>query len=301
MKKITKACSDNYIFKQGYSHYNGVPLVVGKTDKELDRSYNLYQFASNDVKKHIDELSIFMYGENNTQRYLRLKADLKNKSGSVVSTDESIDNPYMTVKTFKEDEDISFEGFFSELEILQADFDDKPVQTGFIDNNSNRWNSIWENDGKRYREKVETLIIKGDSVYLAFINEKKYNIPGGSSEPNKTLSEQAACECKEEARILIDNIRYFTTYDYEYNETELKRQPFCMRTVPEDKRWIGKHIHLFVANYAGDFKGYVEKQDRDYLFTRNGRFYNIKKIYSKLRPEHQLALKEFVIDKKDGE
>ena len=290
MHEITRICTDNK-----FASYNGIPLVKGKTEDDLDRTFNAYQWASEDTKKHIDQISTFIYGEDNTQRYLRLKGMMKDGKRQVISLDDSIDNPANTIPTEDDDSPITFEGFFSELEIQQADFDDKPVKTGFIDNSVNRWNSLYYKGEDKYREKVETLIIKGDSVYLAFIDDNKYNIPGGSSEPNKTLSEQAVCECEEEAKIVIDNIRYFMTYDYDYTPEELKKQPRIMKSIPEDKRWIGKHIHLFVADYKEDYKGYVEKQDRDYLFTKNGKFYNIKKIFKKLRPEHQLALREMVI------
>lgn len=272
--------------------YNGIPLMQENfSEDQLKEAYKRYQYASKADQEKVDDLSTFLYAESNLERYMKFMGNKKKNHRQVINLDDTDANPQRYIRS---ERNISLEGFFSDLDIQRMEFDDKPVQNGFVDPTNNRWNSLYVINGRNYREKCETLIIKGDSVYLAFINEDKYSIPGGSSEPNRTLSEQAANECKEEARILINNINYVMSYDYDYTEKELKKQPKYMVNIPEDKRWVGKHIHLFTAEFVGPYKGYVEKADRDYLFINKGKFYNIKKIFKKLRPEHQLALREYM-------
>lgn len=67
-------------------------------------------------------------------------------------------------------------------------------------------NSVEEINGKKYRVRVETLIIKDNKVYLyktGALNQygRYYKIPGGSIEPGLSLAESARKECREKVNI----------------------------------------------------------------------------------------------------
>lgn len=180
---------------------------------------------------------------------------------------------------------IAKEGYFSDIDIQRQEFDDNPVQTGFINEKSNRWNSLVKIDNKNYRERCEVLIFKENKVFLAKKNKDDYKVPGGSTEPDKTISSQAIREVQEEAGINIKNIKYFMTYRSEY-----KFVPDWVKKFPKDKQWIGHFNHLFIADYDGKYTGEVESVDKDPFIYNNGKFYNIDDVKDKLKPEFKFVL-----------
>lgn len=169
---------------------------------------------------------------------------------------------------------------------------------GFYDKYNN-WNSIIynENENKILRGRVETLIIKYHKfIYLKFLPKSqqsenlKYLIPGGSYEKDNSHIEQAINECHEEARISIKNVQYSgITYTEE-------RVPPRKAIINNKVNWTALYNEVYVAEYDGEYTDNVEKFDQDSMIA-SGKFYNLYKVYSYLKPEHQKAIEVFYPNK----
>ena len=57
----------------------------------------------------------------------------------------------------------------------------------------------------------------------------------------------------------------------------------------------GSITHLFIANYASQYRGFVSNIDKDYTVLYNGKFYSFddKDHMSLLRPEHKYGLYKY--------
>lgn len=179
-------------------------------------------------------------------------------------------------------------------EAIEASIQNK----GFYDNHHN-WNSILydENINKLYRGRVETLVIRYNKfIYLKFLpkylqtESMKYLIPGGSYEKNISHIEQAINECHEEARFDITNVRY-TGITY----TE-DRVPPKKAIINNKVNWSGLYNEVYIAEYNGEYNDLIPKFDEDNLIA-SGKFYNLYKVYSYLKPEHQKAIEIFYPNK----
>ena len=140
------------------------------------------------------------------------------------------------------------------------------------------WNSLVKDEpsGKNYRERVETLIFSGNTVYLAFMPDGSYKIPGGGTEPGVSMEESAIKECKEEAFIIPKNLAFVDTYAKDYKE----------------KKGIydGGITNLFVGEFGSEYTGTVHDEDLDPKIRDNGRFYDIDQVYDRLTPFHRRAV-----------
>ena len=166
---------------------------------------------------------------------------------------------------------------------------DRIVRYGGYYGEEGIWNSIIydKESGKYLRERVETLIINKDKVFLRMIpgSKNKYRLPGGSTEKGLTLEAQAINECNEESKLNIKNI-YYTGIKY----TNLRKSDW-VKKLPF--QWEGTLSHVFVANYAGKHKQPIHKIDEDNDMSKNGKFYKISEVYSILSPEHQKAIDRY--------
>ena len=160
----------------------------------------------------------------------------------------------------------------------------EPSQEGFVDRNG-IWNSVVTKNGKVYRERCETLIIKNGKVYLYIKPNGGYAIPGGSTEPNKTVISQLQNECKEEARINIKNSRYIGSYERLYDKI-----PKWMVDLPI--KYDGLLTHLYVSDYDSKYNGDIDEHDIDEKMIKRGKFYNIDEVYDMLSEQHKAALSE---------
>ena len=165
---------------------------------------------------------------------------------------------------------------------------------GYYDN-SGVWNSISQSsDGKIFRNRVETLVIRDKKVLIKFHKDGTYKIPGGSVDINVPDIDQAVNECKEEARIIVKNI-YYTGFTYK------KLKP-ADKVVKNDKfiNWDGSINKVFVANYDSMSQDYIEPVDRDNDML-SGEWYNIEEVISKLIPEHREAIIQYLKFHKEPE
>lgn len=232
---------------------DGRSLFICTAPKDIQR-----KFVS-DVNEELKELGARLYLDNYNSIFLKVKSKLN----------ESLIYPQYN-PSITEEEAVRQGGFYDE--------------TG-------TWNSILklESDPNRlYRGRVECLIIKGDQVYLCKHANGDYRIPGGGFEISNDNITQCYNECKEEARILVKNIR-----DTGITYTKTYARP-AEWTKGLPVRWTGLYIEVYVADFDKYYNGYVDPKDKDDDIYNNGRFYNIDDVYDILRDEHKKAIDLFV-------
>lgn len=178
---------------------------------------------------------------------------------------------------FKErlDDIISHESTIEDFEI--------EAETGFYDKH-NRWNPIVIINGEQYRHRVECLIMRQNKLFVAKSNTGVLLIPGGGVDKSLSDEEQVYNECKEEARILVENIKP-TGYAY-LRRTGVSESA---KRLPKEQQWVGSYTEIYIADYAKDFTGFIDYCDRDSEMIR-GDFRPISEIIDTLVPEWKLAL-----------
>lgn len=193
---------------------------------------------------------------------------------SVFLKDNNID---LKTINFKErlDDIISNESTIEDFEI--------EAETGFYDKH-NRWNPIVIINGEQYRHRVECLIMRQNKLFVAKSNTGALLIPGGGVDKSLSDEEQVYNECKEEARILVENIKP-TGYAY-LRRTGVSESA---KRLPKEQQWVGSYTEIYIADYAKDFTGFIDYCDRDSEMIR-GDFRPISEIVDKLVPEWKLAL-----------
>lgn len=158
-------------------------------------------------------------------------------------------------------------------------------------------NSLIFINGKNYRERVETLIIKNINgkpyVYLAM---QKYGLscPGGSTEPNKENVEQAIRECQEEAFITPKNLKYITTYKMEYGD-DFKPSKYMQHL---KIHYDGMITHLYIGEYSEKYTGKVDPKDLSKSMA-SGHWYEIHSILNKIRKVHKEALVKYLSEREN--
>lgn len=157
------------------------------------------------------------------------------------------------------------------------------AETGFYDKH-NRWNPIVIINGEQYRHRVECLIMRQNKLFVAKSNTGSLLIPGGGVDKSLSDEEQVYNECKEEARILVENIKP-TGYAY-LRRTGVSESA---KRLPKEQQWVGSYTEIYIADYAKDFTGFIDYCDRDSEMIR-GDFRPISEIIDKLVPEWKLAL-----------
>ena len=157
------------------------------------------------------------------------------------------------------------------------------AETGFYDKH-NRWNPIVIINGEQYRHRVECLIMRQNKLFVAKSNTGVLLIPGGGVDKSLSDEEQVYNECKEEARILVENIKP-TGYAY-LRRTGVSESA---KRLPKEQQWVGSYTEIYIADYAKDFTGFIDYCDRDSEMIR-GDFRPISEIVDKLVPEWKQAL-----------
>ena len=165
---------------------------------------------------------------------------------------------------------------------------DDAIRNGGYYDDDGIWNSIiiFNNDNHIYRCRVETLIVRKNSIFLKFFpkdHKRVYTIPGGSTGKDVSNIDQAINECREEARINVKNIQSTGITYKEYSTAP------DWAIASQYVNWNGNHTEVYVAEYDGKFTGHVDKIDED-KFMMTGKFYDINKVYPYLRKEHKEAL-----------
>lgn len=139
-----------------------------------------------------------------------------------------------------------------------------------------------------FRGRSEILVIKEDKVFLMFKHDS-YKIPGGGWDKGEDHKDAAIRECKEECRIIPEEVQYFGPY------LEVKENPpkWAAEKFPKEKLWTGKYTELYVGKYKIKYTGHIDDVDKDEI-EEKGKFYKILEVFDQLKPEHQIAIKRYL-------
>ena len=88
---------------------------------------------------------------------------------------------------------------------------EKAISQGGYYNTDGDWNCIVTLDDypdKLFRGRVETLVLKDGKLFMYMKDNGNYRIPGGGFDKGVLNKDQAFIETKEEAKLIVDNIRY---------------------------------------------------------------------------------------------
>lgn len=154
-------------------------------------------------------------------------------------------------------------------------------------------NAVERTADGNFRIRVETLILKNGKVMINYTDKlnqynRIYKIPGGSIEPELSLEESAAKECREEVRINIKNIRCCCKIKNKY-----KVMPEWHKRLlwPVGLKYVGSITYVFIADYESDYTGSIEEKDQDPEMINGSKFYDIPDIFDILCDEHKEILK----------
>ena len=175
--------------------------------------------------------------------------------------------------------------YSSKSHVNESTIEDFEIQgeTGFYDRH-NRWNPMVIINGENYRHRVECLIMYQNKLFVAEGSNGELLIPGGGVDKSLSDEEQVYNECKEEARILVKDIKS-TGYSYVIRTGVSK----SAKNIPVDQQWVGSYTEVYIANYMKDYTGFIDYCDRDPKMIR-GRFRSLSDIFDRLRDEWKHAL-----------
>lgn len=142
-----------------------------------------------------------------------------------------------------------------------------------------KWNSlIWIN-GKPFRHRVETFIFNDSysELYICKRPNGSYKIPGGHLERKVSKAQQALNECKEEARIIVKNLKYIGNY------TELYNANYNNLPIPV----CGQFVEVYVGKYGKAYSGPIFSQVRDHEMEMYGEFHPFDEVYPILKSQHR--------------
>lgn len=163
---------------------------------------------------------------------------------------------------------------------------EKAIKQGGYYNTDGDWNNIIihkDYPGKILRGRVETLILKDGKLFMFKKENGNYRIPGGGFDKGVLNIDQAFMETKEEAKIIIDNIRYSgVSYVYIYDEIWRHSE----NEIPYD----GTFNEVYLARYKEDYHGYIRKGLSDTELTNKGKFYDLDDVKDILKEPHKQAL-----------
>ena len=161
----------------------------------------------------------------------------------------------------------------------------KAITQGGYYNTDGDWNNVMtldEHPGKIFRGRVEVLVLKDGKLFMYMKDNGRYRIPGGGFDKGVLNKDQAFIETKEEAKLIVDNIR-FTGVAY----THIFEDPWVEEgTIPYD----GNYNEVYIATYKEDYHGYIRKGLSDMELTNKGKFYNLDEVENFLKEPHKQAL-----------
>lgn len=163
---------------------------------------------------------------------------------------------------------------------------EKAIKQGGYYNTDGDWNCIVVDKNypdKILRGRVEVLILKDGKLFMYRKENGDYRIPGGGFDKGVSNIDQAFMETKEEAKIIIDNIKYSgVSYVRIYDEIWKHSD----NDIPED----GTFNEVYIAKYKKDYHGYIRKGLSDMQLTNKGDFYDLDEIQDILKEPHRQAL-----------
>ena len=110
-----------------------------------------------------------------------------------------------------------------------------------------------------------------------------YRFPGGSIDIRRSNHDQAYNESKEEARLIINHIRYSGESYHRMKTNYYKGRNSKSIT------WDGTYNKVYIAEYVANYTGNVKYFSRDDSMCINGRFVSLPSIYDMLIDEHKKA------------
>ena len=162
----------------------------------------------------------------------------------------------------------------------------KAISQGGYYNTDGDWNNITildEYPDKILRGRVEVLILDNGKLFMYMKDNGRYRIPGGGFDKGVLNKDQAFIETKEEAKLIISNIRYSgVTYTNIYDEVWSHEE----NEIP----YHGNYNEVYVATYKGDYQGYIRKGLSDMELTNKGKFYELSEVEEILKEPHKQAL-----------
>lgn len=163
---------------------------------------------------------------------------------------------------------------------------EKAIAQGGYYNTDGDWNNVLTLDdypGKIFRGRVEVLVLKDGKLFMYLKENGRYRIPGGGFDKGVLNIDQAFIETKEEAKLIISNIRYTgVTYTYLYDDK--------WGNSPNAILYDGSHTEVYIADYKGEYEGYIRKGLSDMELTNKGKFYDIDEVKDILKEPHKQAL-----------
>ena len=162
----------------------------------------------------------------------------------------------------------------------------KAISQGGYYNTDGDWNNVITLDeypGKLFRGRVEVLVLKENKLFMYMKDNGKYRIPGGGFDKGVLNKDQAFIETKEEAKLIIENIKYTgVTYAHVYDDVWLNDD----KEIP----YHGNYNEVYIATYKEDYHGYIRKGLSDMELTNKGKFYELSEVQDILREQHKEAL-----------
>lgn len=167
---------------------------------------------------------------------------------------------------------------------------EKAIKQGGYYNTDGDWNNIIvlnEYPDKILRGRVETLILKDGKLFMFLKDNNTYRIPGGGFDKGVLNIDQAFMETKEEAKIIIDNIRYSgVSYVHIYDEIWKKSD--------DEISYDGTYNEVYVADFKDNYHGYIRKGLSDMELTNKGQFYDLDDVKNILKEPHKQALQNIL-------
>lgn len=167
---------------------------------------------------------------------------------------------------------------------------EKAISQGGYYNTDGDWNCIVTLDkypGKIFRGRVEVLIFKDGKLFMLKKDNNEYRIPGGGFDKGILNKDQAFIETKEEAKMIIHNIRYTgVTYIRKWEDIHPPKEG----EIPYD----GSYSEVYIADYKSDYIGYIRKGLSDMELTKQGKFYDLDEVKDILTPPHKQALENIL-------
>lgn len=166
----------------------------------------------------------------------------------------------------------------------------KAIAQGGYYNTDGDWNCVLTLDeypDKIFRGRVETLVLKDGKLFMYKKPNGTYRVPGGGFDRGVLNKDQAFIETKEEAKLIISNIR----------ETGVKYIKFFKdkyHTTDRDIDYDGSITEVYVADYKGDYEGRIRKGLSDKELTNEGEFYDLDEVKDILTDPHRQALENLL-------
>lgn len=253
--------------------------------EDLENQYSEFLRLSTKFRKLSNGYAMGLTGKTNQELYAEYRCKFNKEDKVEISPN---DVKYDTDQLYDGDVDMIGESTKKPKKYDGSITLEKALEDGGYYDQYGTWNSILKLDSDPdsiYRGRVEALILRDNSVYLAK-NANGYRLPGGSFEKDIPNEIQVQNECKEEARIIIKNV-----LDTQLSYTENFSKP--PKWAIEQKLpvlWTGKYTKVYVAEYGKMYRGFIDYRDRDDNMYVNGRFYDLDEVYDILSPIHKQAI-----------